>query len=339
WIRGISPARNPNPDLRWEQKEEINVGFDISLFDDRLSATYDLYQRDTKDMLWNYSVPVPPYLYNNILANVGHIRNYGMEAAVEYTALQTQDAFWNTSLNYSTNSNRLISLSDELFETSDDFFYSGHTGEPIQVTTHRVDIGGPVGNFYGWDSVDITEDGEWIIKNGDGELIPAGEAGPGDRTVLGNGIPKHFLSWDNNFRYKNLDLNVTMRGAFGFQILNFQRLYYENPRVIQYNMLKTAYDDVFGKARLNQDLAYVSYYVEDGDYWKLDNVTLGYTFDLSDLMIRNARVYVSGRNLLTITGYKGMDPEVSFSGTDPGMDHRDKFPTTRTFTLGVNLTF
>ncbi|MEX2344881.1 MAG: TonB-dependent receptor [Balneolaceae bacterium] len=339
WIRGISPARNPNPDLRWEQKEEINVGVDVSLFDDRLDITYDLYQRDTKDMLWNYSVPVPPYLYNNILANVGHIRNYGMEAAVEYTALQTQDAFWNTSLNYSSNSNRLISLSDELFETSDDFFYSGHTGEPIQVTTHRVDIGGPVGNFYGWDSVDITEDGEWIIKNGDGDLIPAGEAGPGDRTVLGNGIPKHFLSWDNNFRYKNLDLNVTMRGAFGFQILNFQRLYYENPRVIQYNMLKTAFDDVFGKARLNQDLAYVSYYVEDGDYWKLDNVTLGYTFDLSDLMIRNARVYVSGRNLLTITGYKGMDPEVSFSGTAPGSDHRDKFPTSRTFTLGVNLTF
>lgn len=341
WIQGISPARNPNPDLRWEQKEEVNFGVDFSLLDDRLSGTYDIYQRNTKDMLWDYSVPVPPYLYGSILANVGHIRNYGMEAALSYTAIQTENMFWSTSMNYSTNSNRLISLSDELFETADDFFYpeDGHTGEPIQVTTHRVDIGGPIGNFYGWDSVDITEDGEWIIKNGDGELIPAGEAGAGDRTVLGNGIPKHFLSWDNTFRYKNIDLNVTMRGAFGFQVLNFQRMYYENPRVVQYNMLETAFDDVFGKARLNQDLAYVSYYVEDGDYWKLDNVTLGYTFDLSDLMIRNARVYVSGRNLLTITGYKGMDPEVSFSGQAPGMDHRDKFPTTRTFTLGVNITF
>jgi TonB-linked SusC/RagA family outer membrane protein len=339
WVQGISPVRNPNPDLRWEQKTEVNVGVDFALFNDRLSGTYDIYQRDTRDMLWNYSVPVPPYLYNNILANVGHIRNYGMEFSLKYTAIQSQDMLWNTGINYSTNSNRLVSLSDELFETSDDFFYAGYTGEPIQQSTHRVDIGGPIGNFYGWDSVDITEEGEWIIKNGDGELIPASEAGPGDRTVLGNGIPDHFLSWDNNFRYKNLDLNVTMRGAFGHQILNYQRMYYENPRVIQYNMLDTAFDDVFGKARLNQDLAYVSYYIEDGNYWKIDNVTLGYTFDLTRFSVRNARVYVSGRNLLTITGYDGMDPEVNFSGTDPGSDQRDKFPTTRTFTLGVNLTF
>lgn len=339
WIRGISPARNPNPDLRWEQKEEINVGVDFALFDDRLSGTYDLYQRDTKDMLWNYSVPVPPYLYNNILANVGHIRNYGMEAALKYTAVQNENFLWNTSLNYSTNSNRLISLSNELFDLGDDFVFAGHTGEPIQVTTHRIEIGGPVGNFYGWDSVDITEEGEWIIENGDGERIPAGEAGPGDRTVLGNGIPKHFLSWNNTFNYKSFDLNVTMRGAFAYQILNFQRLYYENPRVIQYNMLKTAFDDVFGKARLNQDLAYVSYYIEDGDYWKIDNVTLGYTFDLSDLGIRHARIYGAVRNLWTITGYKGMDPEVGFNGRAPGTDHRDQYPTTRTFTLGVNLTF
>lgn len=339
WIQGISPARNPNPDLRWEQKEEINVGVDFSLFDDRLSGTYDIYRRDTRDMLWNYSVPVPPYLYNNILANVGHIRNYGMEASLKAAAVQKQDFSWNTSVNYSTNSNRLISLSNELFDLGSDYFYPGHTGEPIQVTTHRVEIGGPVGNFYGWDSVDITEEGEWIIQNNEGERIPASEAGPGDRTILGNGIPDHFLSWNNNFRFKNFDLNVTMYGAFGHQILNFQRLYYENPRVIQYNMLKTAFDDVYGKARLNQDLAYVSYYIEDGDYWKLDNVTLGYSFDLNNLGITQSRVYVSGGNLLTITGYKGMDPEVGINGLDPGTDHRDKFPTTRTFTLGVNLTF
>lgn len=339
WIRGISPARNPNPDLRWEQKQEINVGVDFSILNDKLTGSYDIYQRDTKDMLWNYGVPVPPYLYGSILANVGHIRNYGMEAALSYNAIQTETMLWRTSLNYSTNTNRLISLSDELFETNADFFYAGHTGEPIQVTTHRVDIGGPIGNFYGWDTVDITQDGEWIIRNGDGELVNGNDAGASDRTVIGNGIPKFFLSWNNRFNYKNFDMNVSMRGAFDFQILNYQRMYYENPRVTQYNSLKTAYDEVFGKAILNQDLAYVSHYVEDGDYWKIDNVTLGYTFDLSQYNVRNLRLYVSGDNLLTITGYKGMDPEVSFSGLAPGSDHRDKYPTTRTFTLGVNLTF
>jgi len=339
WVQGISPARNPNPDLRWEQKEEINVGVDFAMFNDRLTGTYDIYQRDTRDMLWNYSVPVPPYLFGSILANVGHIRNYGMEASLRYTAAQTENFLWNSGLNFSTNSNRLVSLSDDLFETSEDFFYTGYTGEPIQQSTHRVDIGGPIGNFYGWDSVDITPQGEWIIRNGDGELMPISDAGLGDRTVLGNGIPDYFLSWNNNFRYQNFDLNVTMRGAFGHQILNYQRLYYENPRVIQYNMLNTAFDEVFGTAQLNQDLAYVSYYIEDGDYWKLDNVTLGYTIDLTRFAISDARIYVSGRNLYTFTGYKGMDPEVSFSGLDPGSDQRDKFPTTRTFTLGVNLTF
>lgn len=133
---------------------------------------------------------------------------------------------------------------------------------------------------------------------------------------------------------------INMRGAFGYQILNFQRLYYENPKIVQYNMLKTAFDNVYGKRRLDNDLAYVSHYIEDGDHWKIDNVTIGYTLPFSGTRyFKNARVYVSGLNLVVLTGYKGIDPEVSRTGLDPGNDSRDKFPTTRTFTVGANFTF
>lgn len=340
WVQGISPARNANPDLRWERKEEINMGLDFSLFDDRLSGSLDVYRRDTKDMLWDYDVPVPPNTFGSITANVGQMRNEGIELGLDYSVAQQQDFVWNTGITASTNRNELVTLSNELYETSNNYFDTGYTGAPVQLSTHRVRIGGPIGNFYGFESVDIDESGEWIVLSEDGSEIPIDEASLDDRRVLGNGIPDYYLGWNHNLRYKNIDMSVTMRGAFGHQILNFQRMFYENPNVTPENVLKSAFDDIYGKRRLTSDLNYVSYYVEDGDYWKLDNVTLGYTFDVSTLaFVENARVYVSGRNLVTITGYDGMDPEVDLSGLDPGNDSRDKYPTTRTFTLGVNLTF
>lgn len=343
WVQGLAPARNPNPDLRWERKEEINVGLDFSLFSHRLAGSFDVYRRDTKDMLYNYSVPTPPYLFGSILANVGHMRNEGIEASLTYDVARTADLRWTASLNGSTNRNKLVSLSNKDFTTAD-FFYAGHTGEPIQQSTHRVDIGGPIGIMYGWKSVGIDNNGEWIVLNKDGLEIPISKAVADDRRTLGNGIPKYYLALNNTVRWKGFDLAVNMRGAFGFQILNFQRMYYENPSILQYNMLKSAFHKVYGKRELDYDLAYVSYYVEDGDYWKVDNATFGYALDLSLVpgmrdVVSSARVYVAGRNLLTLTGYKGIDPEVGVTGLAPGTDHRDKYPTTRTFTVGMNLVF
>ncbi len=340
WVQGLAPNRNPNPDLRWEKKGEVNIGLDFGLFEGKINGTLDFYHRRTNDMLWNYQVPTPPYLYSSITSNVGVMDNRGFEAFIQGTPIANANLNWITGVTYSTNKNKLVSLSNEQFETTNDFFYTGHTGEPIQQTTHIVKIGDQIGNFYGWKSVDITDAGIWIIENAEGEHIPITESDQDDRKVLGNGLPKHYLGWNNSFRYKNFDLEVNMRGAFGFQILNFQRMYYENPRIFQYNMLTSAFDKVYGKARLTYDLAYVSYYIEDGDYWKIDNVTLGYTINLkSKQYIKNARVYASGLNLFTLTGYKGIDPEVNRIGLNPGNDERDKYPTTRTFTLGLNLTF
>ena len=340
WIQGLEPGQNPNPNLRWEQKEEINLGLEFSLYNHRVGASFDVYRRYTTDMLWNFSVPVPPFLFGSMLANVGEIENYGFEAFLRFVPVRTTDFEWRTNMSYSTNTNRLVSLSDDTFQTQYDFFHSGHTGEPVQEWTHRIRIGGPIGNFWGYKSVDIDENGRWIIERPDGTRVPMDETTPDDKQILGNGIPKHVLSWNHQFSYKRFDLDVSMRGAFGYQILNFTRLYYENPRVTQYNMLKSAFDDVYGKRVLNNDLALVSHYIEDGDYWKIDNIALGYNFDASGLnFINQARVYIAAQNFVTLTGYKGIDPEVNFGGLNPGNDTRDKYPTTRTFTVGVNLRF
>ena len=340
WIQSLTPVRNPNPNLRWERKDEYNVGIDFTLFKSRVRGNIDAYQRLTKDMLWDYQVPVPPYLYNSITANVGSIRNSGIEAFLSFDAIQKNDFEWTTSVTFSTNTNKLLSLSNDQFKTTNDFFYVGATGAPIQESTHRVQIGFPIGNFYGYKSIDIDAAGKWIIEGADGTAKPIQSASPNDKKILGNGLPKYYAGWNNILRYKNWDMNILMRGAFGFQILNFQRMFYENTKVVQYNMLKTAFDKVYGKTRLTNDLAYVSYYVENGDYWKVDNVTLGYSFKTGNSkMFKAVRIYASGLNLLTITGYKGIDPEVNRAGLAPGNDEGNKYPTTRSFTMGINLNF
>lgn len=342
WIQSLSPVRNPNPDLRWEKKEEVNFGIDLSILKGRLSTTIDIYKRTTRDMLYNYSVPVPPYLFNSILANVGVMENKGVEVLINFNAIQKKDFSWETSVNFSTNSNKLVSLSNNQFRTTANFFTAGGTGEPVQDYTHRVDIGGPIGNFHGYRSVDIDANGLWIIEGADGKPKPYSQARQEDKKILGNGLPKYYAGWNNTVRYKNWDLSVLMRGAFGFQILNFQRMFYENsqPQILgNYNVLLSAFDKVYGKTRLTNSQAYVSHYIENGDYWKIDNITLGYNVNLkSNKYVKSLRIYASGLNMFTITGYKGIDPEVNRGGLAPGNDERDKYPTTRTFTLGALVT-
>ena len=340
WIQQIAPTRNPNPDLRWEKKQELNIGIDFGLLKNRISGSIDVYKRTTKDMLYNYAVPTPPYLYSSILANVGSMENKGVEVLLNVVPVRTKDVDWNSSLTFSTNKNKLLTLSNTLFQTTLNYITAGGTGEPIQTYTHRVYIGGPIGTFYGWKSIDLAADSTWIIQGADGKPKSVKNGNETDKQILGNGIPKYIMGWNNSFRYKKWDLDVNLRGAFGFQILNLQKMYYSNPKINQYNMLKSAFDPVYGKTPIYTDLAYVSYYIEQGDYIKIDNVSLGYNLSLKNKKyVKNARVYVSGLNLITITKYDGVDPEVNRSGLNPGVDERDKYPTTRTFTIGANLSF
>ncbi|MCF0167910.1 MAG: SusC/RagA family TonB-linked outer membrane protein [Bacteroidales bacterium] len=342
WMQTIRPSSNPNPNLRWEKKAEWNLGIDFGLFNNRFTGVIDLYSRKTTDLLWDYTVASPPYLYSSMTANAGTISNKGIEVGLNYTAVANKNFTWQTGVNFSSNKNMLVSLSNDQF-VSIGYSDQGHTGEPIQSTTHRIQEGQPLGNFYGYKSIDISADGHWIIEGEDGNPKPIQEQVPEDKKIIGNGIPKFMLNWNNTLRYKNFDATITMRGAFGFHILNQNAMNFACPVMLSRgNIYRTAYDPIYGKVPLaeDQELQYVSYFVERGDYWKIDNVTLGYTFNTKGTKwIRKARVYFTGGNLFVLTGYSGIDPEMHTSGLAPSVDSQFRYPSTRRFSLGVQLSF
>ena len=345
WAPVITPSTNPNPDLRWEKKQETNIGLDFGFLNDRIWGTVDVYKRTTKDLLWSYTVPTPPYLYNTIVANAASMQNRGIEIQVNATPYSTKTFNWTTSLNFSANDNKLLTLSNDKFQLASGYFDAGNTGEPIQQSTHRVQVGQPIGNFYGFKSVDIDDKGHWIIQGKDGKPKPIAQQTADDKTIIGNGLPKRYISWNNSLTYKNWDLNVTMRGAFGFEIINTARMFYDVPVMLtRGNLMATAYQNVYGKRPLadDQELQFVSYFIEKGDYWKIDNITLGYNFQLgaeTQKYIRRIRVYASASNIKAITGYKGIDPEVNISGLAPGYDDKNRYPSAVSYTLGAFLTF
>ena len=344
WTKTIEPDQNQNPFIRWEEKHETNLGLDFSLLKGRISGNADLYNRQINRLLYRFQVPsTPPNVVDFTWANVGKMENKGLELMLNFVPVKSKKLVWNTSFNFSTNKNKLVSLSNQLYKTTSNHFETGWTGPPITTFTHSTTIGGKIGNFYGYKVIDIDNNGKWIYEGRDGQPVSYDNFAHSfeDKKVIGNGLPKWYGGWNNSFSYKNFDLNITMRGAFGYQILNFQRMYMENPAIQNFNTLKSAYTPVFGKAVLNVPaLEYNSYYVEDGDFWKVDNITFGYNFNkFKSSYIKGARIYLSSLNTLTITKYKGLDPEVSRLGLDPGIDGRDKYPSTRSFTMGVNLNF
>jgi TonB-linked SusC/RagA family outer membrane protein len=365
WIKTLVPSQNANPDLKWEEKRETDIGLDFSMLNDRIGGSVDYYNRQIHNLLWPFSVPSPPNLYNSTLANVGVMENKGLEIMLNFVPVKTNDIQWNTSVSYSTNTNKLVSLSNDIYKLSTDYIQIGYIRPPVQTPSHLLRVGGPVGDFYGYKVIDIGNDptdvanyGKWVYEGADGSPVKYSDFKHSfeDRKVLGNGLPKFYLAWNNNFRYKNWDLNITQRGAFKFQIANLQRLFLENPTESQYNVLTNAFDKIYGKTQLTAPLEFNSYYVENGDYWKIDNITLGYNLNKTGIKyIQSLRLYISVLNAFIITGYKGIDPEVSLlnpttsaqsgvasvstKGLDPGMDDVSKYPTTRTFTIGLNVTF
>lgn len=343
WIRALQPTQNSNDKLKWEEKHEYDIGADFSVLNYRLNVSVDWYYRLIKGLLYDYSVPSPPNLYTTTRANVGEMSNNGLEIMVNAIPVQTKDFKWETTITFSTNSNKLKSLSNDLYQTSSDYFMTGWIEEPIKTESHIVRIGHKVGDIYGFKVVDVDENGKWIYLDKNGNRVNYDDFTHSfeDKQILGNGVPKWYLGFNNQFRYKNFDLAINMRGAFGFQIMNGMRMFYENRSRQDWNRLRSAYDKVFGKAVLNTLCSeeFNSYYVENGDYWKIDNITLGYSFSKINKWIKTLRLYASVNNAITITGYKGIDPEVSTSGLAPSYDNRDSYPHTRAFTFGMNVTF
>ena len=335
WIPGYAPASNPNPDLRWEKKAETNIGIDAILFNNKLNLTLDIYQRTTRDLLYQYTVPVPPNLYNTMWTNIGEMTNKGIEFSAKVSPVKTNKFVWDLDFNVSYNVNKLVSLSNDTYQTK--YQNLQNIGAPglNDTPAFRLEEGQPIGNFYGYQFAGFTPEGAWLFWNAahDQQLTFA-QVKQEDKAILGNGLPKSYMGLTNTFRYGNFDLTVFLRGVFGFQLLNTQRLFYENRVMVPVNVLTSALT-----SPVIADPQYSDYYIENGDFVKLDNLTLGYNVPFKGNVVKSLRFYASGQNLLAITGYKGQDPEIRINGLTPGMDYRWQYPSVKTFTLGVNVQF
>lgn len=330
-----SPQSNPNPDLKWETKTEIDFGIDFSMFNSRLTGTLDYYNRKTSDALITLNVPVPPNLYPTSVLNAGKLRNRGFEVGLNFEAIKTKDFSWTTRLTYATNSSKIISLS------MGDIQYGvrevGGLPAPLTGNVVRVQEGKPLGQMIGWIYEGVDADGNYILKDLDGN----GEINEKDVDVIGRGMPKGEFGFGNTFTYRNFDFSFFFRGVYGHDLVNLHRTMFEQvSRISTYNLIKTKHFQPEYKG----PVAYNSHYVEDASFIKLDNITLGYNFKLpANSVIEAARVYVTGQNLFYITGYSGVDPEPRYSYDNnvlaPGIEPLNSWVTTRTFTLGVNLTF
>lgn len=339
WRTAYKISQNDNPDLKWESTAMLNLGLDFSLWNNRLSGTIEWYDKNTSDMLYTYKVPTPPYVYEKMQANVGNMSNRGVEMQITAGIIQKQDFNWTLSVNLSHNKNEVTKLSNDLFSTS-----RIYTGDPwirgAGGTSHIVEEGRPIGQFFMLECLGI-KDGKYVINdiNKDGKITND------DRTYVGDAQPDLTFGIDNSFVWKNWDLGFFLRGTLGNKVLNNPRAAYGNNT---YLIGANAMDDEL--MHTMKESSYInSYYIEDGSFIRLDNLSLGYTFNTHKISwLNKARIYLAAQNLFVITKYKGLDPEVELftgkasdqdAGLSPGIEPRDYYPKSRTFTFGLSLIF
>ena len=340
--------RNENPDLKWEVKRMFDVGIDAGFFEDRLTATLDYYYSKTSDLLYNYAVPVPPFAFNTLLANLGEMENTGVEVAISGTPLKNKDMELNISANFSWQKNKLLSLSgtymgQELnakeFMNLGGMNGAGFIGGNNQIIYQMV--GQPLGVFYlpKCDGIiDMKGNGEYTyhildIDGQEGIDLSDGK----DRYIAGQAIPKFYLGGNVNFRYKQFDIQAQFSGAFGHKIYNGTSLSYMNMSLFPtYNVLTDA-------PKLNiHDQTVTDYWLERGDYLHIDYVTLGWNLNTQNLKnINSLRVTFSVNNLFTFTNYSGLSPMINSStvSSSLGIDDKQFYPLTRTYSIGLSVNF
>lgn len=348
WQSTYAPKTNANPDLKWETKREWNVGVDMSFLDNRLSANVDLYWRKSVDLLYQYQVPVPPYLSDMMWGNIGTISNKGIEVNINATPIKTKDFIWNINVNGSYNKNNVDKLTvgtDVQRRYEYDFM-----GDLFGTLAFMTEEGRPLGNFYGWKFAGVNENGETLVykldenKNiaidADGKpmKIPFQDTkgSEDNRTVIGNGMPKYYVNMGNSLKYKNFDLSFLFRGVFGFDILNEADVKFGT---LSFNSNDNALKSAMNNPSLDGP-SYTDRNVYKGNFVKLDNVTLGYNVPLKkNKFVEALRVHAAVQNVCTFTKYPGCNPELEINGTMQGIEKYYSYPLARTYSLGVNLTF
>lgn len=330
---GFSHAANT--DLKWESNAEFNIGLDFGFLQDKISGSIEYFRKNTFDLLGEYSVPVPPYPVGRIYANVGQIQVNGFEFFAQAFPVRKRNFDWKTAVTFTTFKQEVIKLSNEEFEwTSQRGGGVGGRGL-VGDNTQVVREGLPLGTWYMHEYAGLSADGAWLFHTAAGGVTRRPE--DAELRVLGNAQPDFELGWSNYFTfYKDVDVSFSLRAVYGHQIFNTTRLFFGNPRLLPtLNVIEEALDEA---ARgLNDIPRTSSYYLEDGSFIRLDNLSVGYNIR-NWSAFKNIRLYFASNNLLTITKYSGIDPEINFSGLFFGLDQYDVYPKTRTFTFGINVT-
>lgn len=335
WLQTWGPSRNPNEDLKWEKKKEWNFGVDFGVLDNRITGALDVYKRTADDLLMTgVTVPSPSYIHSTSTVNIGSISSSGLELTLNAVPIAKKDFQWRTTVTLSKIfSNKLNEFS---YSTADYLEFGDIGGYGALGNAVRLYAGSEIGNFYGKRFAGFDESGEWLFYNKEGEAVPASEIYDDDLTVIGNGQPKWYLAWTNTFNYKNFDLSFMLKGRFGYDILNRLKMFYSNMTTLQagYNVLNSTFED-----GVNASYQYSDYYLEKGNYLRLDNITLGYNFRNKNVKWPSFRVYVTATDLFTITGYDGLNPEMDDTGMSPSMESCGRTPVTRSVSVGLNVKF
>ncbi len=338
WINGYAPSVNANPDLAWEKSTAFNVGLDFVTLNSRLRGSIEFFDRRSQDLLYNYTAPQPPFIYKSILVNVGTTKNTGIEVSLDYDVLAKTAVKWTTGVNWSMGQTVLSKLSSDVYQMAYLDLYQ-KPGVGTSEYFFRVEEGGKIGQFFGYEHAGIDENGLLLIYDNEGNKIPAAQADPSYKRNIGNGAPKHFLSWSNSLSYKRWDLSMLFRSALGYEIFNMRKYGMGLQGAGTDNVLRTAYTDYSDVHSSGGIIS--SYFLENGNYVKLDNVTLGYTYAPKNRnLLESLRLYVTAKNLFTLTGYEGNDPSiVTSTGITPGIDINSAYPQATQVSFGVTLRF
>jgi iron complex outermembrane receptor protein len=326
-IPSVLPTNYPNPDLKWEETSQLNIGLDFGLFDQRISGSMDYYIKKTSDLLLEFSTAAPSVVATQ-WANVGEVENKGFELNLNADIINSGSIKWSANLNFATNKNEVISLSNENFQRDE---IRTTNGSGVVGNNNNIKIikpGLPINTFYGWKFTGYDANGLETYLDEDG-------IDGADEVVIGDANPDWTFGFNNTFNYKNFDLTMNFRGVVGNDIYNNTNAEFsyvsQTPGV---NVLKSALTT--GASR-TQTAQYSSQWIEDGSYLRLDNLSIGYNFDVNKVsFLKKAKVYFTATNLFVITGYSGFDPEVRTRSV--GVDYL-VYPRPRTFQLGTSITF
>lgn len=331
-----APIQGSNPDLKWERTATKNIGVDFGFLNNKITGSVDVYDKNTTDMLFKYNVSASLVPGGAIWANGGSINNKGIEVSLSASPVTGKNFSWSSTINAAYNKNKITSLKGP-YSSGDSVRYSDPEGPgQTNATLQILKVGYPLGQFFSLKYAGKDASGNSLFYKRDGSTTTTPSIGT-DYFYLGSAQPKVLMGWSNTFKYKELELNVFIRGTFGNKIFNATRadLSYTAGATVN-NILNSAADDKITDTR---NSFYSDRYIENGSYVRLDNATLGYNFRNPIKSVSNIRVYVSTNNLFTITGYKGIDPEINQGGVAPGVDYNNFYPRTRTFLLGLNASF